>query len=273
MSEQDQEVQPQATEENVAPDPASTAEQEVDVKEPEQKVFTQEELDKIVSREKAKLERRIQRNERETLKSELRAELLREVQQPKAAESDSKPLAENYQDYAKYLEDLAEYKAREIVRRTREETAQAEAKKSEQYELQRLNDRNAEIMEIGNEKYEGFEDIPARTASHLASKGLRLTQPFVNALMEADNAPEIIVYLGDNPAEAERIARLSAFAQAKEVGKLEEKLKAPPQKQISKAPEPIKPVGGGKTASDTDLSDDLPINEWMARRNKQARGR
>jgi hypothetical protein len=55
--------------------------------------------------------------------------------------------------------------------------------------------------------------------------------------------PDIAYYLGSNPKEAERISRLSALMQAKEIGKIESKLADnPPVKKSSNAPAPIAPV-------------------------------
>ena len=62
-------------------------------------------------------------------------------------------------------------------------------------------------------------------------------------IQATENGPDVIYYLGSNPKEAERIARLSPLLQAREIGKIEAKLGAnPPAKKTSTAPAPIAPV-------------------------------
>jgi hypothetical protein len=254
-------VEPQATEENVATAPDTTAAQESENKPEEAKTFTQDEVDSIVQKRIAKLERKM---ERERIAQQTREQIAQEQAQ-KPAEAPNKPKESDFETYGDYLEALTEYKAREILRNERAEAEAERSRKAQQSEAERYQARQQELMERGSEKFDDFEEaIEADRNTYSRAAFL--------AMLESDMGAELFYYLATNPDEGKRIANLPAYAQAKEIGKLEDKLQAKPQKQISKAPEPIKPVGSGKASSDTDLSDDLPIDEWMKRRNKQVRG-
>jgi len=74
-------------------------------------------------------------------------------------------------------------------------------------------------------------------------------------IQSSDIGPELAYYLGSNPKDAERIARMTPLGQAKEIGKIEAKLAAePPVKRTTSAPTPISPVtarASGSPALDT----------------------
>lgn len=258
----EQEVQPQATEENVASTTDETANQEGEQQEQAAKTFTQEDVDKIISKEKSKLERKLQRHERETLAAQIRAQVLEEVkQQSQPQQVSSKPQEESFTSYADYLEALADWKADQKLSQWQQNQSTELAKRKEQQEQQTLKQRTAEIMKKGEDKYDDFEDA-------IRSFDVELSQPAFMAITESNIAEDVTYYLATHEAEAKRIAALTPYAQAKEIGKLEEKLTKPPTREISKAPEPIKPVTSGKAANDS-LSDNMSIDEWMAARNKQ----
>lgn len=86
----------------------------------------------------------------------------------------------------------------------------------------------------------------------------------------SDIGPQLVRYLHENQNEAARIYLLNPIQAAAELGRIEAKLTQPPPttKKVSQAPEPAKPLGGSRGATETDL-DKLPINEFMKRRNKE----
>ena len=68
-------------------------------------------------------------------------------------------------------------------------------------------------------------------------------------IQASEIGPDVIYWLGSNPKEADRIARLSPLLQAREIGKIEARLGAnPPAKKTTTAPAPIAPVTA-RTAS------------------------
>jgi hypothetical protein len=208
------------------------------------KTFTQAELDAIVQKRISKLERKM---ERQQIEQETRQKVLQEIQS-KPEPVQGKPKIEDFTDYSEYQEALTDWKVDQRLSQIESQKAQKASQETEQSKAERINQRSQEIMEEGSAKYDDFDEMPQKTAEHLKSKGLRLSVPFVNALAEADNAPDIVAHLYQNPDEAERIARLSEFAQAKEVGKLEDRLSAKKPIKTSTAPKPIEPITGSNSS-------------------------
>lgn len=100
----------------------------------------------------------------------------------------------------------------------------------------------------------------------------------LDIIYESDVPAELLKALNKDRKEATRIFHLfnsNPIMAAREMGKLESRLqnapKAEPPKRVSAAPEPIKPIKG----SGSGLVDDanLPIDQWIARRNKSEFGR
>ena len=85
-------------------------------------------------------------------------------------------------------------------------------------------------------KYDDFEQVAYNPK-------LPITETMAQTIQTSEIGPDVIYYLGSNPKEADRIARLSPLLQAREIGKIEARLAAnPPAKKTSTAPAPIAPV-------------------------------
>lgn len=143
---------------------------------------------------------------------------------------------------------------------------------AEQIAAQRLAERELvsatdRVWNAGTKELDGFE----QSVNNLAMVGMDAN--FVRLAIEGEQAHKVLHYLGQEAHldEAARILRLPPVQQARELTKLELKLSQPPApKPVSKAPEPIKPIGTGNV-SDSDLRDDLPIEEWMRRDRERTR--
>jgi hypothetical protein len=85
-------------------------------------------------------------------------------------------------------------------------------------------------------------------------------------IQSSEIGPELAYYLGSNPKDAERIARMTPLGQAKEIGKIEAKLAAePPVKRTTSAPTPISPVTARATGSPAlDTTDPRSIKSMTA---------
>ena len=129
-----------------------------------------------------------------------------------------------------------------------------------------------EREEKARDKYEDFEQVAYNPR-------LPITQVMAETIQASDIGPEMAYYLGSNPKEADRIARLSPFLQAKEIGKIEAKLaENPPVKKSSSAPTPISPVtprgGNARVLDTTDPRSikEMSTSEWIeAERQRQIR--
>jgi len=175
------------------------------------KTFTQEELDAIVGKRLAREQRKWEREQAQKAKS-----------QPVPSE----PLkADDFADTQTYADALAERKAQELL-------AKRDAEAERQATLDAYHDREEEARN----KYDDFEQVAYNPK-------LPVTETMAQTIQASDNGPDVIYYLGSNPKEAERIARLSPLLQAREIGKIEAKLgDNPPAKKTSTAPAPIAPV-------------------------------
>lgn len=257
---------PLAVEENTG-EQLPVTEQTEDTEKPSEtlaeKTFTQAELDEIVQKRITKLERKL---EKQRIETETRAQVMREVQSQPEKVAD-KPKVEDFTDYGDYQEALTDWKVEQKLAEIESKKAIESQKKAQQTESERFNSRSQEIIEEGSKRYDDFDEMPEKTAAHLKSKGLQLSVEFVKTLAESDSAPDIVAHMYQNPAEAERIAALTPYAQAKEIGKLEDKLSAKKPIQTSKAPKPIDPIGGNK--SSVKSVEDMSLAEYTAMRAKQ----
>lgn len=72
-----------------------------------------------------------------------------------------------------------------------------------------------------------------------------LSNAACDVLASSAKAAEIAHYIGLNPNEGHRIARLPAHQQAAEIARLESRLTTPEPKRVSSAPKPAPTLGGG----------------------------
>jgi hypothetical protein len=147
---------------------------------------------------------------------------------------------------------LAERKAEELV--ARREAAKQQTALLEQYQTKE---------EEARDKYDDFEQVAY-------NPNLPVTDVMAQTIQALDNGPDVIYYLGSNPKEAQRIAQMSPFMQAKEIGRIEAKLSdSPPTRRTSTAPAPIAPVTArtsGTPAYDTTdprATKSMSTSEWI----------
>lgn len=223
-----------------APEQESTPEEK-----PASKTFTQEELDAIVAKRLAREQRKWERER---------------VQQP-APKPATPPSADQFESTEAYAEALAVQKAEQLL-------AQREAQKRQAELLEAYQDRE----EQAREKYEDFEQVALNPK-------LPITDVMAESIRASDVGPDVAYYLGANPKEADRIARLPPLLQAKEIGKIEVKVASePPVRKTTSAPAPLRPVSArASTTGVIDTTDprsikSLSTSEWIeAERQRQIR--
>lgn len=215
--------------EQPAPEQVATAAPELEIAAPVEaqpeapKSFSQEELDAAIGKRLAREQRKWEREARQA-----------EAPKPVPAE----PVTpEQFTTTEEYVDALTTSKARQIVQQ------QQDAKQQ-----QELLGSYHEKEEDARGRYEDFEQVAYNPK-------LPITNVMAQTIQAADNGPDIAYYLGTNPKEADRIARLTPLLQAKEIGKLEAKVASEPAtKRTSSAPAPISPVtarGGHSSGFDT----------------------
>jgi len=206
------------------PEQEATAAPETVVETPEvaeaPKTFTQEELDAAIGKRLAREQRKWERDQAQ------RAAETQIVKAPAAASVDQ------FESPEAYAEALAYQKAEELL--ARREAASRQSQVLESYQ---------EREEAARDKYDDFEQVAYNPK-------LNITNVMAETIQSSDVGPELAYYLGSNPKDADRIARLTPFMQAKEIGKIEAKLAAePPMKRTTSAPAPISPVNARSSGS------------------------
>lgn len=206
----------------VAPAPESTTPEEQSTE--ASKTFTQEELDAAIGKRLAREQRKWEREQ---------SARAAEANRPSAA----MPSADQFNSVDDYAEALATRKAEELL-------ARRDAQKQRTEFVEAYHDRE----EDARNKYDDFEQVAY-------NPNLRITDVMAETIQTSDAGPDVAYFLGSNPKEADRIARLPPILQAKEIGKIEARLASdPPVRKSSSAPSPISPVtarGSGSPAYDT----------------------
>jgi len=205
------------------------------------KTFSQEELDAIVGKRLAREQRKWEREQ-----AQRQADL-----QALRAPVDI-PSQEYFNSPEDYADALAERKAEELV--ARRESAKQQSVLLEQYQTKE---------EEARDKYDDFEQVAY-------NPNLPVTDVMAQTIQASDIGPDVIYYLGSNPKEAQRIAQMAPYMQAREIGRLEARLSDnPPTRRTSTAPAPIAPVTArtkGTPAFDTTdprAAKSMSTSEWI----------
>jgi hypothetical protein len=236
-----------------APTKDVTATPEVAVSSPEvaenqpAKTFSQEELDAAIGKRLAREQRKWEREQA--------------ARQTVPVAPKEMPSIDNFESTDAYAEALALRKAEELL-----------AQRDRQKEQAEIVEAYSEREEKARDKYDDFEDV-------VYNPKLRITDVMAETIQYSDLGPDLAYWLGSNPKEAERIARLSPILQAREIGKIEVRLSDnPPVKKTTSAPTPISPVTARSSGSPShDTTDPRSIktmstSDWIeAERNRQIR--
>lgn len=175
---------------------------EAPIEKPTEKLFTQEEVNKLVGKTRIEERRKL---EKQAVKVE-------EVQRPRK---------EDFQNEDEYLDKMLDYKEQERIKRK-----QAEIEKQDQQELaQRFEHVMTQLDEVDDFDMDYFN-------KQLTSAGIN-DYVFTRALIEADNPAELIVYLSDNQDELDKISEMKPGKRATYLGKIEDRLEREALKQPS----------------------------------------
>ena len=178
---------------------------------PEEKKFTQAEIDAMISKRLAREQRKWEREQQARVT-------------PQVTKTEVPPI-EHFESPDAYAEALAVKKAEEMLAQREFQKQQAEIEKA-YYESE----------EEARAKYDDFEQVAYNPQ-------LRVTDVMAETIKASDMGPDLAYWLGTNPKEADRISRLAPLLQAREIGKIEAKLGTNPiVKPTTSAPAPISPV-------------------------------
>ena len=145
------------------------------------------------------------------------------------------PRQENFDDYQKYLDAKMDYKVSQAKAIWDRDQANKEADRNRQSKMASMEDK----IRSGFEKYSDFEEV-------VFDPSAPITQMVAEILAESEMPAEVAYYLGKNKAEGLKIARMTPIQAAREITRIEDRIKAtpvPPQPKIPGAPPPIRPLG------------------------------
>jgi hypothetical protein len=206
---------------------------------------------------KDKLEKRFSKVTKRAQDAEARAEQLearlREVEAKanpqtiaQTANVNDKPQASQFDDAFEYAEALAEWSAEKALKDRDIAESQRKAEEERNKVLKSWNDK----VDKAKKEMPDFNDI-------VSSSTVVVSDAIRDAILESDVGPQILYQIASDDDYAESLTSMSAIKALKEIGRLEAKfeaeLEATPKKEAktvsqSKAPAPISPLKGGKSA-------------------------
>jgi len=158
---------------------------------------------------------------------------------------------------------------RERIDRASADRAQTEALDTYQQKLAEFRKRTPDFDAVYAEAKEDVQEIQQR----LGPASLDVIDLYTTR--DADHGPAIVHYLVTHPDEMERIAALPAPLQLAQLGRLDERLgnvthgSLPTVPPVTRAPEPMRPLGSSPTPAVTPDPDNETYREYTARRNRE----
>jgi hypothetical protein len=237
----------------------------------------QKKIDRL-TKHNAELEKRAEAAERE--REELRAKIGK-TEEKAAPKADDEPKEEDFNgDVRAFFKAQARWEARQEIK-AQEEARDRAAQEAQTKEI--FDTHNRTISEA-RAKYDDFEEVVKATDTPWKEGNkadVAASQAFSVAMFESGMGGELLYYLGKHPDELAKMEGLSPARIQMAVGRIMDKLEAASGEQeveeepeevqkeevkekpkiVSKAPAPIKPVGGSSTKSTVPL-DRMPMADY-----------
>lgn len=224
------------------------------------------ETEETPQRRESRRQRQLNRERERRITAETELRLLREQQskaQPQTPPADNEPKRDQFESYEAFIEARATWRAEKAAEEKTRKILEEDRTKTEQEQTRGQREQQAKAwnaqIEKARDEVEDFEDVVS------ASEAV-ITPSMSQAIVESDKGALIAYHLAKNPAEAERISKLSPSKQVAAIVALEEKV-AKPAKTPSNAPAPITPVG---TKADVEKNPaqmtDAEYSKWRRQR-------
>ena len=163
------------------------------------------------------------------------------------------PSEEEFETDVDFINARVEHETeKRFLEREKQEVAQ-QVERLETEEQREQREAYVDILRAGAEKHPDF-----------TQKVLTIPLPeyLAQAIMETPDPVEALYYLGNNPVEAIELTTLSPEEAAERV----KTLKVPKQSPKTSPPPVTEPAASGGAATAAPLRDDLPMDEWIKRR-------
>lgn len=191
---------------------------------------------------------------------------------------DLKPKQEDFQDaddpYLALTEATARWAARDEGRRQAHESAQRTAADRARIDADTAARQSEELVTKHTARLTTFRQTHPDFDAVIANPEAKTTDVMNYVMGTTDSGPAVAYFLGRNPLESQRIAKLPAGAQIFELGHLAARLAVAPSgptsgaESTSQAPPPIKPVAGNATPLTRPL-ENLSTDEYIEQMNSQ----
>jgi hypothetical protein len=249
---------------------------EVEQSEPEAKEEAEEQKSE---KQKDKLNKRFDKVTKRAQEAEAKARDLEEKLksyeagnqqlQQETVKSEDKPQAHQFNDAFEYAEALAEWSAENALKQRDMQEAQRKAQEAQEKVLKTWNEK----IEKAKAELPDFDKL-------VKSSDIVVSDPIRDSILESDVGPQLLYYLASNDDFAQELTEMPISKALKTLGKLEAKFEAKEAKpskaekreavSSSKAPEPIKPLSGGKVGNDVLLDTNGEFHgtyaQWKAAR-------
>lgn len=180
----------------------------------------------------------------------------------RAGQQGEAPRREQFSDPAEYVAAQAIWKwqqsAAQHAAGEANSAAERERQQAEQFELaerQIAQQQWTEQLVEARMKYADFDAVAL-------APDVPITEGIADIIRSSDAAADLAYYLGQNRAEAMRIAQMPPMSAARELGRIEASLTAPKPRTASTAPPPITP--GKASASGAKSPDKMSAEEYRA---------
>lgn len=169
--------------------------------------------------------------------------------QQRRPETVAAPKQDDYPDFEAYLIARAKHAVVPEVRAElmREiESVQKQRVESERQE--QVKQSSAEFLRKCQAAAPRYADYDEIAGSVLSDPGFPVSNAMAEVIRESDKGPDLLYWLGSHPEEAAKLSRLSPLAAARELGRVESTLSAPPKKTVTQAPNPPPTLKGSNSA-------------------------
>ena len=180
----------------------------------------------------------------------------------------AKPIQEDFDTYDEYQEAMVDWRVTERLEKREAEQRERIARDQAQHDQKKVVDEHVARIDVFKKAHADFDAVIDK------GKNLPLTRPMQDAVVNSDSGPALMYHLCQHPEECDLIAAMPPMMAVKEMGKLEAQIEAAPTGPVSsadsltQAPRPIKPVGGGATASTMPL-DQMSYRDYKRIRDKE----
>jgi len=225
-----EESEPVAVEEQSEPEEAETAKPQEERKQNPKLEKRFSEITK--QREEARAEAQRERDARLALEARIAALEKPQAPQPQVEEE---PQPHQFSDAFEYAKALTDYRVE--ARLAQEKASQAEARA--QIERQKVYDDWSKKVVAAKAELPDFDDMVQSASDVVIPDHIR------DAILESDVGPRVLYHFAENPDVVKSLSAMTPIRALREVGKLEAKFEAKPEKPTvarSKAPEPIQPI-------------------------------